>query len=324
MDTLNAPDTAAGLPFERLIPALHDLFVQGCTVPMRHTHVVGTPETGAGTVLLMPAWQEGGRMGVKTVCIYPENRHQGLPGLHSVYVLFDATTGVPLALLDGDGITSRRTAAASALAAKFLSRADARRLLVVGAGRVASLLPQAYRTVRPIEDVQVWDIDTALATQFVERLRGEGFRASLVSDLATAVANADIVSCATLSTTPLIHGAWLQAGTHLDLIGSFTPTMRESDDACAGVSTVFVDTPEAVMKSGDLLSPIASGVLRQEAIAADLATLCRGQHPGRTREDEITLFKSVGTALEDLAAASLAYDTRQASATLNRAARPSP
>jgi ornithine cyclodeaminase len=108
------------------------------------------------------------------------------------------------------------------------------------------------------------------------------------------------------------------------LIGSFTPAMRESDDACAGVSTVFVDTQEAVMKSGDLLSPLASGVLCQEAIAADLATLCRGQHPGRTRDDEITLFKSVGTALEDLAAASLAYDARRAGAALNRAERPSP
>ncbi|MEY4712493.1 MAG: hypothetical protein RIS88_1943 [Pseudomonadota bacterium] len=312
MKVIGELDTADSLPFERLIPALRAMFARGCTVPLRHTHVVGTPDSGQGTVLLMPAWQDGGYMGVKTVSIYPDNRHRGLPGLHSVYVLFDARTGVPLALLDGDVITSRRTAAASALAAKYLSRPDARRMLVVGAGRVASLLPDAYRAVRPIEAVQVWDIDTALATRFVERLQADGLLASLATDLEGAVASADIISCATLSTEPLVRGAWLRPGTHLDLIGGFTPAMRETDDACFGVSTVFVDTDEAAMKAGDLLSPLASGVLRKEAIAANLAALCRDQHPGRTREDEITVFKSVGTALEDLAAAALAFEARGA------------
>ncbi len=311
MKVIGEPDTVKGLPFDRLIPAIEDMFAQGCHVPLRHVHAVGAPASGQGTVLLMPAWQEGKRMGVKTVCIYPDNRHQSLPGLHSVYTLFDATTGVPMALLDGNVITSRRTAAASALAASYLSRRDARSLLVVGAGRVARLLPQAYRTVRAIEDVTVWDIDAALATALVERLQHEGFRASRAIDLASAVAGADIISCATLSTEPLVRGAWLQPGTHLDLIGSFTPAMRESDDACFQVATVFVDTDEAVQKAGDLLSPLQSGVLRKEAIAADLTALCRGQHPGRTRADEITVFKSVGTALEDLAAASLAFDAQR-------------
>ncbi len=166
--------------------------------------------------------------------------------------------------------------------------------------------------MRPIEAVQVWDIDTALAAQFVERLAREGLRATLASDLEAAVAGADIVSCATLSTEPLVQGAWLRPGTHLDLIGGFLPTMREADDACFAVATVFVDTEEALLKAGDLLSPLQKGVLRREAIAADLAALCRGQHTGRTRADEITLFKSVGSALEDLAAASLAYDAQAA------------
>ncbi len=312
MQIITGQQTTDSLPFERLVPAIAAMFAEGCQVPLRHAHTVGTPETGQGTLLLMPAWQAGGRLGVKTVGIYPENRHQGLPGLHSVYILFEAATGVPLALFDGNVITSRRTAAASALAASYLSRPDARTMLVVGAGRVASLLPQAYRTVRPIEAVQVWDIDTTLAAQFVERLAREGLRATLASDLEAAVAGADIVSCATLSTEPLVQGAWLRPGTHLDLIGGFLPTMREADDACFAVATVFVDTEEALLKAGDLLSPLQKGVLRREAIAADLAALCRGQHTGRTRADEITLFKSVGSALEDLAAASLAYDAQAA------------
>ncbi len=143
MQIITGQQTTDSLPFERLVPAIAAMFAEGCQVPLRHAHTVGTPETGQGTLLLMPAWQAGGRLGVKTVGIYPENRHQGLPGLHSVYILFEAATGVPLALFDGNVITSRRTAAASALAARYLSRPDARTMLVVGAGRVASLLPQA-------------------------------------------------------------------------------------------------------------------------------------------------------------------------------------
>lgn len=310
MKQISEAQTAEGLPFEKLIPALNAMFASGCSVPLRHSHVIGHPEAGTGTLLLMPAWQEGKRLGVKTVSIYPDNQRRGLPGLHSVFILFDATTGVPLALLDGNVITSRRTAAASALAAKYLSRQDANSMLVVGAGRVASLIPEAYRTIRPIQRVKVWDINETLARSFVERLGRAGFQAQVVSDLEAAVAEVDIVSCATLSTAPLVRGAWLKPGTHLDLIGGFTPEMRESDDDCFRLSKVFVDTDEASMKAGDVLSPIASGAFSKEKIAGDLTSLCRGLHRGRRGDDEITVFKAVGTALEDLAAASLAFDSQ--------------
>lgn len=308
MHVISQVQTTQHLPFDRLIAALEGAFREGCEVPLRHNHPIAGQNGQDGILLLMPAWQVGKRMGVKTVSIFPGNQAKGLPGLHSVFVLYDASTGVPLSILDGDAITSRRTAAASALAAKFLSRPDASSLLVVGAGRVGSLLPAAYRSVRPIEHVRVWDRRPEASQTMAARLRDEGIAAESVEDLEQAVQNADIITCATLSTAPLIRGSWLKAGAHLDLIGSFTPDMRESDNACFQRSTVFIDTEEALMKAGDLLAPMKAGAFFRDQVAATLEQLCRREHPGRTRADEVTLFKAVGTALEDLAAASLAYD----------------
>lgn len=315
MQIISQAQTEHHLPFAALLPALERMFVQGCEVPLRHNHpIAGSTSAQDGILLLMPAWQTGKRLGVKTVSIFPGNHSQGLPGLHSVYILYDATSGKPLAVLDGDTITSRRTAGASALAARWLSRPDARKLLVVGTGRVASLLPDAYRCVRPIESVAVWNRNPASAQALVARLQAQGYDAHHATDLQAAVRGADIVSCATLATAPLIEGAWLQPGTHLDLIGSFTPAMRESDGECLRRATVFADTTEALMKAGDLLSAIEEGAWAKDQLAATLEQLCRGQHAGRQNADEITLFKSVGSALEDIAAASLAYDGFSASA----------
>ena len=309
MQILDPSHTTQHLPMAALVACLEQMFIEGCEVPLRHNHqIAGATPAQDGIMLLMPAWQTGKRIGVKTVSIFPGNQALGLPGLHSVFILYDAATGAPLAVLDGDAITSRRTAAASALAARWLSRPDARRLLVLGAGRVASLLPDAYRCVRDIQQVQVWDIRPEAAQAMVARLQAQGMDASVATDLEQAVRGADIISCATLSTAPLVRGEWLQPGAHLDLIGSFTPAMRESDDACFARATVFVDTPEALMKAGDILAPIASGAWDKRQLAATLEQLCRGEHAGRSRADEITLFKAVGTALEDLAAASLAFD----------------
>lgn len=300
--------TAGALPFPQLVGALERMFAEGCEVPLRHQHPVQDEQGGkSGTLLLMPAWQPGRWMGVKTVSVFPGNHRYGLPGLHSVYILYSAQTGRPEAVFDGDSITSRRTAAASVLAARYLSRPDSKTLLVVGAGRVAALLAEAYRSVRPIGKVLVWNHKPAKAEALAESLRQQGFCAAAVSGLAQAVEEADIVSCATLSTEALIRRAWLKPGTHLDLIGSFAPDMRETDDACFADTSVFVDTEEALMKAGDLLAPIAAGVFSAGRTCATLEDLCRGRHPGRTRADEVTVFKSVGSALEDLAAAVLAY-----------------
>ena len=283
MRVIDAAATRAALPFERLVPALAQAFAEGAEVPPRQVLAVH-----GGTVLVMPAWNLRW-FGVKTVAIQPANAARGLPGLHASYVLHDAATGVPLALIDGDEITARRTAAASALAASKLARPDARVLLVLGRGRVGRLLPEAYRAALPsIDRVLVWH-------------RSSGI------DLEAAVRAADIVSCATLATEPLVRGEWLRPGSHLDLIGSFTPAMREADDACFAGAALWVDTDEALLKSGDLIGPLERGVFTPADVRGTLADLARGG-AGRLSAAERTVFKSVGSALEDLAAAVLAYE----------------
>ena len=310
MRLLDADATRAALPLAPLVDALRAMFTAGCDVPPRHVHrVAGSDGEPAGTVLIMPAWRAGRRLGIKTVNVFPGNAAQGLPALHAVYTLFDASTGVPLAQMDGTEITTRRTAAASALAASWLARRDARRLLVVGAGRVAQLVPHALRVVRPaIDEVMVWNHRTAGAEALARQWRTEGVPARAVADLAQAVPTADIVSCATLATQALVRGAWLQPGAHLDLVGSFTPQMREADAECFRRARVWVDTDESLAKSGDVLQAVAEGAFDPVQLQGRLADLCRGRCGGRASDDEITLFKSVGTAIEDLAAAELAFD----------------
>lgn len=310
MRVFDAARTRTALPFERLIPALRTLFAAGCTVPPRHVHEVSALAGGHVTSLIMPAWTPGRYYGVKVVNIAPGNAARGLPGLHASYLLFDAVTGVPLALIDGGEITARRTAAASALAASWLARADAKHLLVVGAGRVARLLPEAYRAVRAIEHVTVWARRFDQADALADEWHGRGIAAAVAArDLEAAVDAADIVSCATLATAPVVHGGWLRAGSHLDLIGSFTPAMREADDACFAGAALYVDDEEALRKSGDLLGPMSRGVFGAADLRGTLTTLARGEVGGRRTADERTVFKSVGVALEDLAAAILVYES---------------
>jgi ornithine cyclodeaminase/alanine dehydrogenase-like protein (mu-crystallin family) len=308
MRIFDAAATRHALPFDALIPALRDLFAAGCVVPPRQVLEIAAPSGEGVTSLVMPAWIPGRYYGLKVVNVAPGNASRGLPALHASVLLHDAATGAPLALIDGDQVTARRTAAASALAASFLARADARHLLVVGAGRVARLLPAAYRVVRPIEQVTVWARRPQEAEALAHALADAGVAAAASTDLARAVAAADVVSVATLATTPLIEGRWLRPGSHLDLIGSFTAEMREADDACFAGAAVYVDTEEALQKSGDLLGPLARGVLTAADVRGTLATLARGAAQGRRDATERTVFKSVGTALEDLAAAILVHE----------------
>lgn len=298
--------TAASLRFDRLVPALRAAFLAGAEVPLRHRHGLAGPDAAEATLLLMPAWRGRAALGVKIVTVYPENGARGLNAVFSTYLLSDGATGRPLAVIDGNELTARRTAAASALAGCYLARPDAARLLIVGAGHVAAMLADAWASVRPIRAVRVWNHRPAGAAALAARLRARGFDAEPAADLPAAVAEADIVSCATLACAPLIRGAWLRPGTHLDLIGGYRPDMREADDDAIRAALVFIDTEACLAEAGDLTQPIETGVLAREAVAGTLATLCAGG-PGRSSAGEITLFKSVGSAIEDLAAAELVY-----------------
>ena len=311
MRFIDTEQTRGALSFDAVIPALREAFRQGATVPARHVHAIQSG-TAHGTTLIMPAWSDRGYFGVKIINIFPENTHQGLPGLHATYNLYSATTGVPIAQVDGDIVPVYRTAGAAALGADYLARKEASTLLIVGSGRIAGLLAQAMRTVRPIQRVLVWNVRQAGADGLAETLRVQGFDAQATSDLESAVREADIISCATLSTVPLIQGAWLRPGAHLDLIGSFTPQMRETDTACFDGTSVYVDTDEAPTKSGDLLSAFEAGVLTREAIQGDLHQLTTGARQGRRNDQEITVFKAVGSALEDLTLATLVYESTNA------------
>jgi ornithine cyclodeaminase len=307
---IGAAETRDALPFDALIPALKTAFAAGATVPERHHHHIPHPE-GDGVLLLMPAWG-GGLLGTKIATIHPGNNARGLPSVHSTYLLANAVTGAPLALLDGNVITTRRTIAVSALAASFLAREDAADLLIVGAGRIAALAAEAFAVVRSIRSVSVWNRDMAKAERLVAELCATGFAAEAAVSLEEAARGADIITCATPSTAPIIHGDWLQPGTHLDLIGSFTPAMREADDTCFARGKIYVDTRDALAEAGDLTGPIAAGVITADDIRGSLADLCAGRVAGRTSDDDVTVFKSVGTALADLAAAALVYARRGA------------
>ena len=309
MHVLGYSEVVAALDFESTIEALRQMFRSGCEVPMRPQYPVPVPGARDATLLLMPAWETGRHIGVKVVTHFPDNSKQSLPTQQGSYLLLDGKTGRPLALMDAPALTARRTAAASALAAKYLARPDAERLLMVGTGALAAHLIEAHVSVRPIKQVVVWGRNLEKAQKLAHRLSRRHLTLSATDDLANAVRGADIVSCATLAHDPLIHGHWLKLGTHLDLVGGFTPEMREADDEVVKRARVFVDTRKgALTEAGDIVQPIRSGVLREDDVAGDLFDLTRGSRAGRRYHDQITLFKSVGTALEDLAAAQLALE----------------
>lgn len=307
MLTIDADAVRRLTEWEPLVSAIRAMFAGDCVMPTRHHHTVEAPGEADATLLLMPAWTVGETIGVKLATVFPGNAARGLATINATYMLLSGKTGEVLAMIDGGELTVRRTAAASALAADYLARRDASHLLMAGTGRLAPNLIAAHRSVRPIERVTVWGRDPDKAAKIVAGL--DGIDARVATDLEAAVVAADIVSCATLSNDPLIHGDWLRPGTHVDLVGGFTPAMREADDEAVRRAMVFCDTRAGAGKeAGDLVQPLADGVLTEIDIVADLYQLCRGQHPGRASGDEITLFKSAGAALEDLAGALLAYE----------------
>jgi ornithine cyclodeaminase len=307
MPTLSADDVARFTPFDLLIEALRDAFAQIGHMPQRY-HVEIPHEHGSNTLLLMPAWN-GRYQGIKVSTIAPRNEQFALPSISSTFLLSDRITGTPLAILDGSTLTSRRTAATSALAASYLARTDSTNMLLIGTGKVASLLPHAYRTVLPIRSVQIHSRSMERAKALADELRASGFEASVCHDVKGAAAASDVISCATLANAIVLRGAWLKAGQFIDLVGSFKPESREADDDVFRDANIVIDTMAARQESGDLLEPIRNGVIRKEGPIATLASVCQGTSSGRKTTSETWIFKSVGTALQDIVAATLAYET---------------
>ena len=311
MFMISADAVDRALTFDGLVETLRKAFREGAVQPVRHHHTIERPDGAATTLLLMPAWTDfnaagtsaGGHIGVKVVTVSPDNNEIAKPAVMGLYLLLDGKTGEPQALIDGQRLTQWRTACASALAASYLARQDASRLLIIGAGALSPFLARAHSAVRPIREIRIWNRTFANAERVAATLRDDGMAAEAVDSLDRALADADIVSSATIATTPLVKGALLKPGAHVDLVGGFAPGMRESDDDAIRRARVYVDTRAGATKeAGDIVQPLASGVLAADDIVADLHELTRGQKPGRGTDDEITLFKSVGAALEDLAA----------------------
>jgi ornithine cyclodeaminase len=306
---VNAREVEAILVYADLVEALRAAFRRDTTVPLRHHHTIPTGGREA-TLLLMPAWSSPdpapAHVGVKVVTVYPDNTTADLPSVMGTYLLLDGATGAPTASIDGPALTARRTAAASALAADYLARPDAQRLLMVGTGNLAGNLIEAHAATRPLNQTVIWGRDHGKAERLAHRLDTSTHRVTATDDLETAAREAHIISCATTSRDPLIEGDWLAEGVHVDLVGGYRPDMREADDRVMQRGRIFVDTRAgALAEAGDIVQPISAGVLGADDIAGDLFELCQGKRRGRQSPAEITVFKSVGSALEDLAAAEL-------------------
>jgi ornithine cyclodeaminase len=306
------------LTFPSLIESLRSAFAGNWTTPMRQHHgMPGFDNNGAeveNALLLMPAWTGPGAenfVGVKLVAVYPSNGQIDLPSIHGLYYLIDGNTGQPLATMDGARMTVWRTAAASALASTYLSRPESSTLTMIGTGALSPFMIRAHMAVRPITEVFLWNHNIRRAHELAQELRDQGLPVTSHPDLVTAVGKSDIVCAATLTTTPLIFGKWVKPGTHIDTVGAFTPTMRETDDELVQLASLFCDTRTGALKEGgDLAIPISQGIISSDDILADLHELTRGTHPGRTSAQEVTYFKSVGTALEDLAGALAVWQAR--------------
>lgn len=299
------------LDFPSLVAALKTAFASDIETPLRQHFDIPNPESSRETTLLMmPSWQAGSNIGVKLITVTPESFKFQLPSIQGMYVLFDAVKGSVKATMDAPALTAKRTAAASALASQFISRPDSRRLLMVGTGTLAPQLIQAHCAVRPIDEVLVWGRDAAKAHAVVDSLASclsmADTKVSVCESLEAGVKQVDIVSVATLSQQPLILGQWLQAGQHVDLVGAYRPDMRESDNEVMQRARIVVDSYQGACKeNGDIAIPLKEGIISRDDIEADLFSLCKKEVSFVRQDNDITVFKSVGHALEDLAAAQL-------------------
>lgn len=304
MRVITEEEVKKALQYPLLIEAIKEAFKGEITVPPRHHHDFENPKEGAkSTLLLMPAW-ESESVGVKVVTVSPSNAKYNLPGIHGIYLLFDTQKGVIKGVMEGKNLTARRTASASALASFYLSRKNSSSLLMVGTGALGRELIRAHSSVRDLKNIYLWGRNKHKALAVKDELRDE-FDIKVIENIEDVISNVDIVSCATLSIAPLIFGKYIKNGQHVDMVGAFRADMREGDDELMQKADVFIDTYMAKKETGDIKIPLETKVISEDDIKGDLFDLTRGIHQGRKKDEQITLFKSVGHALEDLAAAKL-------------------
>ena len=300
--------------YSELITKIEKAFKSSKTeAPLRHHHdFFSHQEKTDSTLLIMPAWNPGKDLGVKIVTVNPENDKYNLPSIQGVYIYFDARKGIPIALLEAKALTVKRTAATSALASLFLSKKNASSLLMIGTGALSTELILAHAKVRPIQNVFVWGRNYKKAQVICKELNTKSFKVSPVKNIEDIIGKVDIISCATLSKTPLVLGKFLKKGQHIDLVGAYKKDMREADDDTIKKANIFLDTYKGGLKeSGDIVIPLENGILNKNDIKADLFELCQQKKKGRSNDNEITVFKSVGHALEDLTAAKYYYIKHQ-------------
>lgn len=303
MRIMSQEELKARLSYDRLLSELPRLLTRDVSVPQRHAHILPQGEDPDGHLLVMPAWSSA-LGGVKLVNVHPANAQRGLPSVMASYLVFDGQTGAHLALLDGGELTARRTAAVAALAMSRLASQGSKTLLILGSGRIASELALAYSEARDLRRILVHSPTLKNAEALVERLKRSGFPAETCLDLRQACQEADLLAAATLSQAPLLLGQDLHSGQNLALIGGYTPTMREADDAAIINSHLYVDTMTALTEAGDLSQPLAAGLITAENIQGDLKALC--QPDFSPKASGYSLFKSVGEASQDLCAAQIA------------------
>ncbi len=301
MRFLAAEQVHAALDLDELADAISRVLVASPAAPLRHAHALSDTDS----LLLMPAWSRE-VLGVKLVTVMPGNPDRGLPTVNAIYLLLDRLTGAARAVIDGEALTLRRTAAVSLLAARHMARADARSTLIIGTGKLAPYMAHAHARARRLDRLWVWGRRGEGAQSMAQRLRDEGLPAQAVDDLESAVRDADVISCATTSTYPILRGAWVAKGAHLDLVGGFRRGMREADDEAISRARIVVDTyAGALAEAADILEPLERGAITRASIVAELAEIVLDPARGRGADTEVTVFKSVGSAVADLAAAQL-------------------
>ncbi len=309
---LTANDLRQALPMEQAVEAMKSAYAQlssgEADVPLRSR--IESPDV-QGVTLLMPALlHRSGEMAVKIVSVFGRNPEFDLDTIHALVIVLDSKTGAPLAILEGGSLTAIRTGAGSGAATDLLARSDAKTVAIIGSGAQARTQLEAVCTVRAIEQAWVHSLDRPQAMAMIADLRSQG---PIPEDLAwalsadQAVAGADIVCAATTSSAPVFDGKAVRPGTHINAIGSFTPQMQEIDAHLVKSALVVVDSREAVLaESGDLLIPLQAGIIDRSVVHAELGEVVSGDKPGRIHSEQITLFKSVGVAAQDAAAAGLA------------------